>query len=370
MIHMQIDRHLVRHRIRKSLGAHAANSLKKENSVFDKSGYFLLAYFFGFSLFYGMAPSIIGAITFGWYLSLIIEIPARQLYKMRFFSYRLSVAFSTLFVFAILIFGVGSLVPIVLKEGEKLFTLLSNYVGGFELPALLSESTLGKELSNALQGAGGKLLERTAQFGVQLVNAIFRSLPDFTTGLIVFILTAGYFTYTVPSLKQNLWRLFPQSGYPKAFRFLAEVYGDVRHFIAGQILIALFIGVIVGVGLALVGIPYSLFLGFISGITNFIPYLGVIAAAVPAVVLGLSHQGWIGILKVIIVLAAANQIEGWILSPRIQGSRMKLNWFVIILSILLSGAVFGLIGILIAIPLVVFFKKFWIWYVQDAFQKM
>jgi len=49
---------------------------------------------------------------------------------------------------------------------------------------------------------------------------------------------------------------------------------------------------------------------------------------------------------------------------------MKLNWFVIILAILMSGAIFGLVGILIAIPLVVFFKKFWIWYVQDFFGKL
>ncbi|MGC9313170.1 MAG: AI-2E family transporter, partial [Sediminispirochaetaceae bacterium] len=118
------------------------------------------------------------------------------------------------------------------------------------------------------------------------------------------------------------------------------------------------------------GIPYALFLGFISGITNFIPYLGVLVAAVPAVVLGLSYQGIMGVLKVAIVLAAANQFEGWILSPRIQGNRMKLNWFIIILSILVSGAIFGLVGILIAIPLVAFFKKFWIWYVQDAFRRM
>jgi predicted PurR-regulated permease PerM len=333
----------------------------------------LLLYFSVFCLLYGLTPGIIGALTFGWYLSLIIEVPARQLFKLRFLSYPLSVAISTFLVFSLLILGIGSIFPIVLDEGKKLFPLLKESVGSLGNLSLLpnlGESRLGQEAVQALRGAGGNILEKTTQLGVEIVNALVRSLPDFTTGLVVFVITAGYFTYTVPVFKKNLWRFFPASSYEKAHRFVAEVYGDIRHFIAGQILIALFIGLVVGTGLALVGLPYAMFLGFISGITNFIPYLGVLVAAIPSIVLGLSHQGWIGILKVVIVLAAANQIEGWFLSPRIQGSRMKLNWFVIILSILVSGSIFGLVGILIAIPLLVFFKKFWQWYVQDFFSRI
>ncbi len=335
----------------------------------DIAALFILGYFLVYCLFYGLTPNIIGALTFGWYLSLIIEVPARQLYKVKFLSYRLSVAISAFVTFSLLIFGISRIVPIVLEEGKRLFPVLRESVKTFEVPEFLSDSRLGIEITKAIQGATGKLVERTAQVGVDLVNAIFQRLPDFTTGLVVFIITAGYFTYVVPVFKENMWRFFPRSGSKKAIKFVAEVYGDIRHFIAGQIIIALVVGIIVGTGLAIVGVPYSIFLGFISGITNFIPYLGVIVAAVPALVLGLGHEGLVGIIKVTVVLMAANQIEGWFLSPRIQGSRMKLNWFVIILAILISGAIFGLVGILIAIPLVVFFKKYWIWYVQDYFSK-
>jgi predicted PurR-regulated permease PerM len=369
---MQYDRHLRRQNT--TVYPHVDHVDNRaddpRHAPFDRAGLFLLAYFTLYCIFYGLTPSIVGALTFGWYLSLIIEVPARQLSRLKFLSYKASVAISTFVIFSLLILGISRIVPIVLEEGKRLFPLLKESVGSFDLPKMLGDSTLGREVTGALQDAGGSLLERTAQLGVTIMNSVFQNLPNFTTGLIVFAITAGYFTYTVPTIKSNLWRFFPASGREKAFRFLAEVYGDIRHFIAGQILIALFVGVVVGSGLALIGIPYALFLGFISGITNFIPYLGVLVAAVPAVVLGLSYQGIMGVLKVAIVLAAANQFEGWILSPRIQGNRMKLNWFIIILSILVSGAVFGLVGILIAIPLVAFFKKFWIWYVQDAFRRM
>jgi predicted PurR-regulated permease PerM len=356
---MQIDRHLRR------LHRYSTSSAPPK----DSAALFILGYFLIYCLFYGLTPNIIGALTFGWYLSLIIEVPARQLYKFRFLSYRMAVAISAFVTFSLLIFGVSRIVPIVLEEGKRLFPVLRESVQTFKVPVFLADSRIGIEITKAIQGATGKLVERTAQVGVDIVNALFQRLPDFTTGLVVFIITAGYFTYVVPVFKQNMWRFFPRSGSDKAIKFVAEVYGDIRHFIAGQIIIALVVGVIVGTGLAIVGVPYSIFLGFISGITNFIPYLGVIVAAVPALVLGLGHGGLIGVIKVLIVLVAANQIEGWFLSPRIQGSRMKLNWFVIILSILVSGAIFGLVGILIAIPLVVFFKKYWVRYVQVYFSK-
>ena len=338
--------------------------------TFDPAGLFLLTYFSLYCVFYGLTPSIVGALTFGWYLSLIIEVPARQLNKLKFLSYKVSVAISTCTMFALLILGISRIFPIVLDEGERLFPLLKKSAGSLDLRKLLGESSLGGQIGSVLQDAGSSLLDRIAQAGITIVNSVLQNLPNFTTGLIIFVITAGYFTYAVPAIKSNLWRFFPSSGREKAYRFLSEVYGDIRHFIAGQILIAVFVGVAVGTGLTLIGIPYSLFLGFISGLTNFVPYLGIIVAAVPAFVLALSYQGMIGIVKVAIVLLAANQFEGWILSPRIQSNRMKLNWFIIILSILVSGAIFGLVGVLIAIPLMAFFKKFWIWYVQDAFGRM
>ena len=312
--------------------------LRSPVSPKDRASLVILACFLLYCLFFALTPNIIGALTFGWYLSLIIEVPARQLYRFRFFSYRVSVAISAFVTFSLLIFGLSRIVPIVLEEGKRLFPLLRESVGSGSAPDFLSNSQLGREIGEVVQGATGNILERTAQFGVEVVNDLVRLLPDFATGLLIFIITAAYFTYLVPVFKTNMWRFFPRTDRPKAVHFVAEVYGEVRHFIAGQIMIALAVG--------------------------------VIAAAVPAIALGLGHGGLMGLLKVLLVLVLANQIESWILSPQIQGSRMKLNWFVIILAILVSGAIFGLVGVLIAIPLVVFFKKYWIWYVQDYFSKL
>ncbi len=361
---MQGDRHL-----RKIPGSRAKVPAA-EAPPFDPAGWAILAYFSIFCIMYALTPNIIGALTLGWYLSLIIDVPARLLDRIRIVPFGLAVTVSALFVFALLILGIGTIIPIILEEGRRLFPVLRESFLSLSLPDILRDNPLSEELMSALQSAGTNLMQKTAEIGVGLVNSLLQRVPDISTALIVFVITAAYFAALLPVFKKNLWRFFPASGADRARRFLSEVYTDIRHFIAGQMIVALFVGVAIWLGMLLAGIPYAMFIGFLSGLTNFIPYMGIVVAAIPSLILGLGHGGIVGVLKVALVLFAVNQFEGWFLSPRIQGSRMKLNWFAIILAILVSGAIFGLMGILIAIPLVVFFKRFWVFYIQEAFSRL
>lgn len=189
--------------------------------ILDAADLFILGYFFIYCLLYGLTPNIIGALTFGWYLSLIIDVPARFLYRFKIFSYRLAVAVSALVTFSLLIFGISRIIPIVLEEGKRLFPALQDSVENHEVPGFIADSRFAKEIGQALQDATGKLVERMAQIGVDLVNDLVKRLPDVTTALLVFIITAAYFTYLVPVLKVNAWRFFPVAGRAKAQKFFA-----------------------------------------------------------------------------------------------------------------------------------------------------
>lgn len=358
---MQGDRHLRRHR---------SGPRPVTTAALDPAGWVLLAYFALFCVLYALTPNIIGALTLGWYLSLIIEVPARFLGRIRVLPFGLAVAVSALLIFAVMIVGIGTIIPIILEEGRRLFPVLRDSFLSLSIPDILAGNPLSEELMGALTQAGSNLMQKTAETGVGIVNSVLQEIPDITTALIVFVITAAYFTALLPVFKKNLWRFLPASGAERARGFLSDVYGDIRNFIAGQMIIALFVGVAIWLGMLLAGIPYAMFIGFLSGLTNFIPYMGIVVAAVPSLILGLGHGGWIGVLKVAAVLFAVNQFEGWFLSPRIQGSRMKLNWFAIILAILVSGTILGLVGILIAVPLIVFFKRFWLFYIQEAFSRL
>lgn len=329
-----------------------------------------LLYVAAFTLLYNISTTVFSALVFGWYLSMIIDVPARLIGRIRFISYRVGVLISSILVFALLALCFGFIIPVTIEEGGKLFEIITDSVRDIDLRETIAGLGISTELFSDMDKFTNDLVGRLANTGLSFLNSFVGALPGALTAAVLFFITASYLTSLMPAIRANLWRLFPTSTGKQAVRFLADFYKDVRRFIGGQLIIALCIGVITGVGLAISGIPYAFFLGVISGVTNFIPYLGVIVAGFLAALLGLSHQGLWGLVKVLGVIVVANQVEAWVLSPKIQGDRMNINWFVILVAMFLFGSIYGFVGILLAIPILVFMKKFWIEYVQEAMGRL
>lgn len=338
----------------------------------DPTIWVLLGYVLFFIVLFKIAPNILGALTLGWYLSMIIEVPARGLSKIKFLPYEVAVILSSIFVFALLVAGISLLIPILIDEGGRLFDLLVKGMQDLDLQKMLriNNEVIMEQVIKTTNVFLANLSQQSARLGGEALNWTVQRVPDATTGVLIFVITASYFTAVVPLLRVNLWRFFPRSGRRQATQFVSGFYGDLRHFIGGQVIIAAFVGLIIGVGMLIAGIPYPLFLGFLGGITNFIPFLGVVIAGIPALLVGLTHSGLWGLVKVLIVIVVANQLESWVLSPRIQGRRMKLNWFVIIVSIFFCARFLGVVGVLLAIPILIFFRRYWVSYVQTAFDQM
>jgi len=273
-------------------------------------------------------------------------------------------------MFFLLAYAIYSIFPILIEEGQRLFPVLSSSSEDLNINEFIKNRNIDPSVVEWVDWFIGVIGKTFSDWGANILNSIVQYIPNATTSAIIFIITASYFTALTPIFKRNLWRFFPKSTQRKSLNFIKEFYRDIRHFIGGQVIIALLVGLMVGVGTFLSGIPYSLFLGFLSGITNFIPYLGVFIAAIPALLLGFVHGGLAGFIKILFVLIISNQLESWLLNPKIQGSRMKLNWFAILLSILLAGSILGLAGVLLGIPLLLFFKRFWEEYVQDTLKKL
>lgn len=153
----------------------------------------------------------------------------------------------------------------------------------------------------------------------------------------------------------TLLRLFPRRWQPSVLELSDHVETAIGGYLRGQILIALAVGTMVGVGLALVGVPQAAAIGFLAGVFNIVPYLGPIIGALPAVLLALP-EGWLKVVLAIVVFVAANQVEGNFLSPYILGRTTDLHPITVLLSILIGLALFGIVGALIAVPLAAFGK--------------
>jgi predicted PurR-regulated permease PerM len=151
----------------------------------------------------------------------------------------------------------------------------------------------------------------------------------------------------------NFLRLFPRNWQPFVLDLSGNVGRAVGGYLKGQLIIATFVGVFIGIALAIAGIPSAPAIGFIAGAFNVVPYLGVIIGITPALLLAASVGGAVTfkLLIVIGVFVAANQIEGHFLSPMVLGRTTNLHPVTVIFAILVGLTVYGILGALLAVPL-------------------
>lgn len=133
-------------------------------------------------------------------------------------------------------------------------------------------------------------------------------------------------------------------------RVVEHVGNTLWGWLLGQFLDMLVVGVLCGTGLFLLGIPLAFILALIAGLLNFIPYIGAIAGAVPSVLIALSVGGREALFVGLLYLTVQT-FEGNVTAPLIQKRTIDLPSALTILSQTAFGVIFGLLGVVLAIPL-------------------
>lgn len=145
--------------------------------------------------------------------------------------------------------------------------------------------------------------------------------------------------------------LFKLENRNTAYVTLGAISKMIRSFIVGNVLIGLVMSGALIVVFALVGVPYFYFIGFISGFLSLIPYLGVILAMIPPIVLGLGRIHGTDALIIIVCVLVVHLFALNVLYPKTIGSRVKLNPLSVTLSLLLWGWLWGAMGLILAVPI-------------------
>ena len=136
----------------------------------------------------------------------------------------------------------------------------------------------------------------------------------------------------------------------------AKVINSTKHYIAMKALTSLATGILVGVGLAWVGLDFAVLWGFLAFALNFVPNIGSIVAAVPAVLLSLLQLGPLDTLIVIAIYLGANTVIGSIIEPGVMGRRVGLSTLVVFMSLVFWGWLLGPVGMLLSVPLTMVIK--------------
>jgi predicted PurR-regulated permease PerM len=167
------------------------------------------------------------------------------------------------------------------------------------------------------------------------------------------VLFAGIFLAAQPRFyAAGALELFPEARRPLIGQAMSESEKALRLWLKGQLIAMTVVGTLTGLGLWLLGMPSALLLGLIAGLLEFVPYLGPILSAVPAVLLALAVSPDLA-LWVALLYFAVQQFEGYLLTPLVQQFAVELPGVLLLFSLLGFGILFGTLGVILAAPLTV-----------------
>lgn len=240
---------------------------------------------------------------------------------------------------------------------ERLPFIFSESPSGFDPEGLLGTELRDRfiELLQEWAGALATLLEDLLTRGPSMLFSGASAVISVTLQIALIVLASVYFLYDYPRFTANFRRFVPVAQRPLLTDIGEKADLAVGGYLRGQIFITSMLGVLIWVGLSIIGVPLATAIAFIAAVFNLVPYLGPVIGAVPAVLLGLTVSPLTAILAVAVFIVA-NQLEGNVLSPMILSRSTNLHPVTVLLAIMAGLGLHGLVGALVAVPLVALSK--------------
>lgn len=194
------------------------------------------------------------------------------------------------------------------------------------------------------RGGGVDWASRAAGFFRSVFGAVFDVLVVAFVGLYLWVNPRLYTAAAVA--------LVPPRHRPRAEQILALQARTLQRWLVGRLASMLVVGLLTGLGLAVLGVPLAVTLGAIAATLSFIPYLGPVLSAAPALLIALL-QGPGQVVSVVVLYAAVQLVESYMITPLIQLRAVSLPPAFLISAQLIAGVLAGALGVLLATPLAV-----------------
>ena len=160
-----------------------------------------------------------------------------------------------------------------------------------------------------------------------------------------------YLLIDAESVTGGAWSLVPLQSRERWAAFLGDCDTMLRQYLKGQLAVMGAMALFYPIALMFTGLNLAWPIGVFTGLAVFIPYLGYATGLVLALMsAAIQFAGWTGVLEVAAVYALGQVLESFVLTPRLVGERIGLSPLAVILSLLAFGAVFGFVGVLVALP--------------------
>ncbi len=202
-----------------------------------------------------------------------------------------------------------------------------------------------EKLSEYLSIAVDAFLNRIGDDVSSLVSFVSNTI----VGIILFPIFLFYLLVDVRELNKKVVSFIPEKYKEKGNKIITEIDAGLNAFIKGRVLVCLFLAIISFIGYTIIGLEAPLVLATIVFFTNFIPYLGPLLGALPALVIALISS-FSMFIKVLILVIAVQQIEGIFISPQVMSKKLSIHPVVVIVAVILGGHFAGILGVLFAVP--------------------
>ena len=225
------------------------------------------------------------------------------------------------------------------------------------------------ELPDNVRGLLNQSISRAASFSVELAKHIVNALVGFASQVVELVVVPVLTYYLLKdwrSLQSSFIDVFSIPYRLRLSQILKEMGHVISGYIRGQVLISLIIGLFVFVGMYMFRVDYPLVLGLLAALTETIPVVGPVIGAVPAVLLAFIASPTLAV-KVIIFYIVIQQVENQLIVPKIMGHTINLHPILVVISLLIGGSLYGVIGMMLAVPVAALLKVLvrHLWYYSE-----
>ena len=284
--------------------------------------------------------------------------------KCRVRNRALAVVVTLVLAIGIVVGAIAALRKPVMEQVNTAWVGFQNYIATFDINQYMSAETQEKLLQWQEEWDWKSLLANP-----ELTTSIKELLPkigNWITGglswmseLVVVFIGFMYLIFLMidfPNIRANYSKFIPRKIRPRVVTLMGDIDRNMNAYFRGQAMVATCVGVLFAIGFTITGMPMGIAMGLIIGLLNMVPYMQALGIP-PCIVLCLIQSAqtgqpvWLTLLLMAIVFIVVQSIQDMVLTPKIMGNVTGMSPAAILLSLSLWGAICGVIGMIIALPI-------------------
>lgn len=210
-----------------------------------------------------------------------------------------------------------------------------------------------KEIIESLQD-----IDISQIFSMETITQYAKGVINIATGIFDFFVAIIVSIYILLERKEilNFGRnlssaIFKHKTYKNLGMYFRKTNTIFFKFLSSQLIDSVLVGIIISIALLIMKVKYAVLLGFMIGLFNMIPYLGAIIAVIIAILITILTGGLGQAIWVTIVVIILQQIDANVINPKITGSSLEISPILVIFSVTIGGAYFGILGMFLAVPI-------------------